>query len=150
MYIWCSANLQHFLPAVVMRSLIRLVLTRLTTAWSGSFLRHREGFCSSRQVCSHVGIITYLLAVFILSRTDWIITYSSFVQWHYYIMQMLIVMDLVPYTKYYWCSYHTSQCSQQLVSWENETEIAQHHIHIYGTEHCGKNYYFIPGVLKHS
>lgn len=135
MHTWCLPNLQHFLLIAVVRSLIHLVLTRLTTVRSGSIIRHSEGFCSSCQMCSHVEIITYLLAVFILSHTDWIITYFSFVQRHYCIMQMLIVMDLVPQTKYYWCSYHILQCSQQLVSWENEAEIAQHPIHIYGTEH---------------
>lgn len=46
------------------------------------------------QLCSHVEIITCLLAVFALSHTDWIITYSSFVQRHCGIMQMIIVMDL--------------------------------------------------------
>lgn len=96
MHTWCLPNLQHFLPIAAVRSLMHLVLTRLTTVWSGSVIRHSEGFCSSRQMCSHVEITTCLLAVFILSHTDWIITYSSFVQRHRCIMQMLIVMDLVP------------------------------------------------------
>lgn len=94
-----------------------------------------EGSSSSHQMCSHVEIITCLLAVFILRHTDWIITYSSFAQRHYCDMQMLIVMDLVPWTKYYCCSYRISQCSQQSASWEDETEIARPHIHIYGSEH---------------
>lgn len=96
MHTWCLPNLQHFLPIAAVRSLMHLVLTRLTTVWSGSLIRHSEGFCSSCQMCSHVEIILCLLAVFILSHTDWIITYSSFVQRHSCIMQMLIVMDLVP------------------------------------------------------
>lgn len=75
---------------------MHLVLTRLMSVRSGSVIRHREGFCSSHQMRSHVEIITCLLAVFILSRTDWIITYSLFAQQHRRIMQMLIVMGLVP------------------------------------------------------
>lgn len=61
---------------------MHLVLTRQTTVRSALFVLHSEGCCSSRQMCSHVEVITYLLAVFILSHTDWIITYSSFVQRH--------------------------------------------------------------------
>lgn len=65
-------------------------------------------------------------------------------------MQMLIVIDLVPWTKYYWHSCHTLQCSQQLVSWENEAEIAQHPIHIYGTEHSAscRKWLFYPRGLN--
>lgn len=37
----------------------------------------------------------YIFTVFILSQADWIITYSSFVQRHYCIMQMLIVIAWV-------------------------------------------------------
>lgn len=98
MHTWCLPNWQHFLPIAAVRSLMHLVMTRLTTVWSGSFIKHSEGFCSSCQMCSHVEIITCLRAVFILSHTDWIITYSSFVQRYSCIMQMLIVMDLVPQT----------------------------------------------------
>lgn len=75
---------------------MHLVLTRLMCAPSGSVIRHREGFCSSHQMRGHVEIITCLLAAFIPSRADWIITYSLFAQRRRRIMQMLIVMGLVP------------------------------------------------------
>lgn len=57
----------HFLPIALVRSLIRFGLTRTSSVWSGSFISYSEGFCSSRQMCSHVEIITYLLVVFIVS-----------------------------------------------------------------------------------
>lgn len=67
MHTWCLPNMHHFPPIAVVRSLICLVLTKLATVWSGSFISCSEGFCSSHQMCSHVEIITYLLVVFILS-----------------------------------------------------------------------------------
>lgn len=65
-------------------------------ARSGSAIRHTEGFCSSRQMRSHVEIITCLRAAFILSQCRLDRYVSLFAQRHGHIMQMLIVMGLGP------------------------------------------------------